>query len=153
EQLDSDLDWSTFQFGNIQFGSTMVIVPAGMQTYAINVNTANIDGTPLAVVIHAGLDHQTGMVTWTFHSIDPATGQTPSDPVAGFLPVDDATGRGEGSVSYTVRPKASDLSGAVVSAQASVVFDTNAPLATNTASNTVYTVVVPVDQPVDTTAP
>jgi hypothetical protein len=124
-----------------------------VESYATTVTGTNVDGTPLQVDISASLDLQSGVITWTFRSIDPATGQIPTDPVAGFLPIDDAMGRGEGSVSYTVRPRASDPSGAVVSAQASVVFDTNAPLATNTVSNTVYAIVMSVDEPMGATAP
>jgi hypothetical protein len=36
--------------------------------------------------IHAKLDVETGLVTWRFASIDPATGEPTTDPVAGFLP-------------------------------------------------------------------
>jgi hypothetical protein len=153
ESLDPNLDWSTFQLGNIHFGSTTIMVPVGVQSYATTVTGTNVDGTPLQVDISASLDLQSGVITWTFRSIDPATGQIPTDPVAGFLPIDDATGRGEGSVSYTVRPKASDPIGTVVSAQASVVFDTNASLATNTVSNAVYAIVMAADESTDATAP
>src|SRR5262249_18554718 len=56
---------------------------------------------------------------------------------AGFLPPDNTAGRGEGFVTYTVRPKSNLATGTTISQQASVVFDTNAPLATNTFTNTI----------------
>ena len=137
EQLDPNLDWSTFELGSIQFGAITISVPAGLQSYTASVDTTNVDGTPLQVNVSASLDQQTGLVTWTFLSLDPATGLLPTDPVAGFLPVDDSTGRGEAFLNYTVRPKASDSTGTQLNARATVVFDTNAPLSTNTASNTI----------------
>ncbi len=136
-QLDPSLDWSTFELGYIQFGAITISVPAGLQSYTTSVDTTNVDGTPLLVNVSASLNQQTGLVTWTFLSLDPATGLLPTDPVAGFLPVDDSTGRGEAFLNYTVRPKASDPTGTQLNAQATVVFDTNAPLNTNTVSNTI----------------
>ncbi len=136
EQLDTDLDWFTFAFGDIQIGSLTILVPAGLQSFATIYDTKNIDGTPLTVSVSANLNLSTGIVTWTFLSIDPATGLAPTNPVAGFLLVDDNTGRGQGYVHYTVRPKSTDTSGTVISAQASIVFDTNQPIDTPTAQNT-----------------
>src|SRR5262249_27640946 len=137
QTLDPNLDWSTFQLGDIQIGATTISVPASLQTFSTTVHTANIDGTPLQVAITASLNQQTGVVTWTFLSIDPVTNLTPPSPIAGFLPVDDSTGRGQAFVHYTVRPKANLTSGTQINAQASVVFDANAPLNTNSASNSI----------------
>jgi hypothetical protein len=137
ETLDSNLDWTTFQLGAIRFGSTMVSVPDGLQSYQTSVDTTNADGTPLRVDISAALDLQSGVLTWTFHSVDPATGLLPAAVDAGFLPVDDSNGRGEASVTYTVGPKTSLATGTPINAQATVVFDTNAPLSTATYTNTI----------------
>jgi hypothetical protein len=137
QTLDPNLDWSTFQLGDIHFGSETVSVPAGLQAYETQVNYQNQDGSPLRVDISAGLNLQTGVVTWTFHSVDPATGLLPQGVFDGFLPVDDATGRGEGSVNYLISPKADLTTGMSFQAQASVVFDTNDPLATNSYVNTI----------------
>ena len=156
EQLDPNLDWSTFQLGSINVGAMTIPIPAGLQSYSTTYNTTSIDGTPLRVEISANLDQQTGLVTWTFLSVDPATGLAPADPVAGFLPVDDSTGRGEAFLNYTVEEKANLATGTQFNARATVVFDTNAPLNTNTTTNTidagpVSSTVNPL--PVTTTAP
>jgi RHS repeat-associated protein len=135
EQLDANLDWTTLQFDSIQFGANVVNVPAGLQSYQTTINTTNTDGTPLEVQISAQLNQQTGQLTWTFNSIDPATGLPPADPLDGFLPVDDSTGRGQGFVTYTIKPKPSDATGTALAAQATVVFDTNSPLNTNAVTN------------------
>jgi hypothetical protein len=55
----------------------------------------------------------------------------------GFLPVENGTGQGIGSVSFDVTPKAGLASGTTISNTATVVFDTNAPIATNTTTNTI----------------
>ena len=135
QQLSPNLDWSTFQLGAIDFGSTVVNVPAGITSY-----TTTIDATAtlgLFVDVTAGINLSTGKVTWTFTSIDPTTLDLTSNPLAGFLPPDKTPPEGEGSVSYTIKPKANLASGTVVSAQATVVFDTNAPINTPTLDNTI----------------
>ena len=54
----------------------------------------------------------------------------------GFLPPDDETGRGEGFVSYSVKPRRTAATGAVIDAQARIVFDTEAPMDTAPIFNT-----------------
>jgi hypothetical protein len=61
----------------------------------------------------------------------------PDDPLAGFLPPNDDSGRGEGHVSFSIRPRADLLDGTVISNQANIVFDHNAPIATNIVTNTI----------------
>ena len=78
----------------------------------------------------AALDTGTGKVTWTFTSLDPATGQLTTDPLAGLLPPGV-----EGSTSYFATPKAGIASGTAIAGDASIVFDTNAAIATNVWSN------------------
>lgn len=136
-QLDPNLDWTTFQLGSFGFGSMVVNVPAGLSAYQTQVDYHNQDGSPLRVDVSAGLDLQTGVLTWAFRSVDPVTGTFPTDPFAGFLPVDDATNRGKGFVTYTVQPKPALATGTQVNATASVVFDINAPVVTNTFTNTI----------------
>src|SRR5262249_46028261 len=79
---------------------------------------------------------QTGLLTASFTSLDPATGQAPTAVIAGFLPPNDSSGIGEGFVQYTVAPKSLLATGTQVNAQASIVFDTNDPLSTPVYSNT-----------------
>jgi hypothetical protein len=132
EQLSNTLDWSTFQLGDIGFGSTTLAVPAGLQTYTTTVSIS----TALSVIVAANLDTTTGIVTWTFTSIDPTTGDVPSDPLSGFLPPDVTSPEGEGFVSYTVKPATAAVTGAGITAQAAIVFDNNAAIDTGTVTNT-----------------
>jgi hypothetical protein len=97
----------------------------------------NQDGSPLRVDITAALDLATGVVTWTFRSVDPSTGTFPTNPFAGFLPVDDATGVGEAYVSDFIKEQPNPATGTAIDAAATVVFDTSAPITTNTYVNTI----------------
>ncbi|MBM4050532.1 MAG: hypothetical protein FJ279_36010, partial [Planctomycetes bacterium] len=60
-----------------------------------------------------------------------------SDPIAGFLPPNDDTHRGEGFVSFVVRPKGALPTGTEIRNQARIVFDLNAPIDTNETLNTI----------------
>jgi RHS repeat-associated protein len=137
EQLDANLDWSTFQLGSFGFGPIQVSVPAGLTQYQTTVAYQNTDGSSLNVQITADFSVQTGLLTVTFTSLDPLTGQAPTGVFDGFLPPDESTHVGEGFVQYTVSAKPQAATGTVVNAQASVVFDTNAGISTNTVSNTI----------------
>jgi len=106
DPLSPNLDWTTFTLGDITFGANVITVPSGLQSYTTSVNTTNTDGTALRVDVSAGINPATGVVTWTFRSIDPTTGQLPTGVQDGFLPIDDATGRGLGTVYYDVKPRA-----------------------------------------------
>ena len=137
DPLSPKLDWNTFALGTITFGSTVVTVPAGLQSFSTTVDTTNTDGTPLLVYISAGIDLATGVVTWTFRSVDPATGQLPLGVNDGFLPIDDTSGRGLGSVSYDEKPVPRLATGTTIKNAATIVFDTNAPIPTDTTTTTI----------------
>lgn len=144
QTLSSGLDLSTFQLGDIGFGSTTVPVPAGLQTYSTTVTLSST----LEVAINSALDAATGVITWTFTSLDPTTGDVPSNPLSGFLPPDTTAPQGEGFVSYTIRPLATAPTGTVINAQATVVFDNNPAIQTAAIFNTIDAVA-----PTSTVAP
>jgi hypothetical protein len=73
---------------------------------------------------------------WTFETINPQTGWPTTDPMGGFLPINDSTGKGMGYVTFTVSPKASVATGTRINAQAVIVFDSNTPIVTATKFNT-----------------
>jgi hypothetical protein len=122
------LDLDTFSLGPIAFGTVVATPAPGVQRY-----TAGIDLRPdrnLIVGIDAGLDAETGVVTWRFTSIDPDTGMLTDDPDAGFLPPNLTPPEGDGQVGFTVTPKAGLVTGTTVCNAASIVFDVNAPIDT-----------------------
>jgi RHS repeat-associated protein len=134
EQLDLDLDFTTFELGDFGFGATTVHVPGGRTFFSTRVDLRGL--TPparqdLFVDFTAGINLSSGLVTWTFRSLDPATLDLPSDALAGFLPPNDAAGSGVGFVSYHLRPQTGLATGTAIRSVAAIVFDTNAPIATN----------------------
>ncbi len=137
EQLDPNLDWRTFRLSDFGFGGTTYTVAPNSAFMQQTIDLTQRDG--FVVQVTADVNVQTGLVTWTLTTIDPATGQIPVDPSLGFLPPDNASGAGEGFVSYTILTKSSDPTGTVINAQATVVFDTQPPLNTPQIFNTIDT--------------
>ena len=135
QQLDPSLDWSTFQLGSFGFGGQEFAVPAGRTSYSTRIDARSTVG--VYVDVDAEFDSHTGLVTWTFTSIDPTTFGVPvGDPTEGFLPPDVNSVEGQGFVSYTVDPIATDITGTTIDAQATVFFQAGLPSQTslNTAS-------------------
>ena len=85
----------------------------------------------------AQINYPAGVVTWTLQTLDPLTSQPPDDPLAGFLPPNDATHRGEGHVAFTIRAKPRLAQGTLISNQTSIVFDAEATITTNVVTNTI----------------
>jgi len=143
--LDSDLDWTTLTLGEVAYGGRTVAAPPGAMEFTGQdfPGPAEIAGTfqgQARVDITAALDPDAGKITWRMKVIDTATGDFPEDANAGFLPPENGTGRGQGHVTFTIRPKASIADGTVITNSASIVFDTNDAIATNMVSNTIGSV-------------
>jgi len=132
------LDLTTFSLGPISFGDTLITPPPGLSQYTTDVDLRPANN--LIVRINAGVDMATGLVTWRFVSLDPATMLPTEDPLAGFLPPNLTPPEGQGSVLYTMQPKPGLPTGTEIRNQARIVFDTNAPILTperlNTLDNT-----------------
>ncbi|MFM7363599.1 MAG: DUF4114 domain-containing protein, partial [Cuspidothrix sp.] len=132
-QLDPDLDLSTFELGDFGFGDIYIDVPEGFQSYTTRLDLRNTIGD--FVDFNASLNLNTRTVTWKLTTIDPITGQIPDDVDAGFLPPNNANHDGEGFVNYRIKAKADVTNNTAIDAQASIVFDTNAPIETPVWSN------------------
>jgi hypothetical protein len=78
-----------------------------------------------------------GHIEWRLKTIDPLTGTVPNDLQSGLLPPDDGNGSGEGHISFIVGPKTNLITGTELRNDASIVFDTNAPIVTNEWVNTI----------------
>ena len=135
ETLDPNLDLATFRLGDFGFGDTVLHIPEDepRQVYATRLDASTSLG--IYVDVSAALNPQTRVVTWTFTSIDPDTLQPPLDIGVGFLPPNLTPPQGEGWVTYYAKPKSGLATGTPVAAQANVVFDVNAPVATNMYTN------------------
>lgn len=137
QKLNSDLDFRTFRVGDFGFGDTFVDVPDNRAFYQTRLDLTATRG--LYVDVAAGINIATGEAFWEFTSIDPATGAEPTNPLLGFLPPDLTSPEGEGFASYSVKPKSTIINGAVIDAQARIVFDINEPIDTPAIFNTIDT--------------
>jgi RHS repeat-associated protein len=140
DQLDPDLDWSTFQPSEIAFGDEVFAVTGQNGSYSTRAvlpdYRASVNQT-WWLDISAEIDYQAGAVTWVFTTLDPLTGLAPVDPLAGFLPPEDGSGRGQGSVSFLITPKSGLPDGTVITNQAAITFDSEAVIQTNLWRNTI----------------
>ncbi len=114
-------DLSTFQFTRVGFLKWDVTITSGQ-----SIDT-RIDCRPdmnIAVDVKGTFNPTTGRIDWWFHTVDPDTGDYPSDPMAGFLPpFNPATGYEIGWMEFTVQLKSSLPSGTQIANQAFVQFD------------------------------
>jgi hypothetical protein len=129
------MDLSTLSLGPIGFGDRLVVPPAGLTSFMTHVDLRPEQN--LLVRIEASLDVATSVLTWRFTSLDPTTGEPPTDPLAGFLPPNLNPPEGQGSVLFTVDPVESLPTGTEIRNQASIVFDFNEPIVTPEWLNTI----------------
>ncbi len=150
DTLSANLDWTSFELGDVDFGATVIAVPPRSTHYETSLP---IDGwtwngvqgwhtgeTPLIVTIVADLDAGSGQATWLIACVDANTGLPPEDAYAGFLPPDDAANqnpRGEGHVGYVVGAKPGLVTGAQINNSASIAFDFNLAIDTPAVVNTI----------------
>ena len=121
-------DINTFEAGFLDIGGRLIETPFGQQDCAWTVDmNPEMD---LTTEVNLTLDKAKGIAKWYFKSIDPATGELPVDAMMGFLPPNDSTGRGQGSVFFTIKLKNGLADDVVVANRASIIFDTNAPILT-----------------------
>lgn len=135
DQLDSDLDLDTFEFGEFAFGRFTFQVPDGLSHYETVIDLRP-DGIELLVPVTLDLNKTTGLITVRFESLNPDSALAPDGVDEGFLPPNNANHDGEGHFTYTVSPKSTAGSGTVITNQASIIFDTNAPILTPTTLHT-----------------
>jgi len=129
--VTANLNMYDFRLGGFGFGSFVFEVPENRASYSNRLDVR--DSLDLYVDITAGVNVNTQEAFWLLESIDPATGLPPTDPLAGFLPVNDSLlGNGEGFVNFTIKPKETVQTRDSLLAYASIVFDENAPIETNT---------------------
>ncbi len=132
-------DLNTFSFNTITFGDTVIHI----QDYAKEF-TVLVDMYPhkdIIVQVHGVVDTLNGAVSWGFHSLDRITLELTEDPDLGFLPPNVNYPEGEGNVAFSCKLKETVVHDDIITNKASVVFDFNAPLNTNTAVNKIDAIV------------
>ncbi|MEO5894050.1 MAG: hypothetical protein ABIQ31_27585 [Ferruginibacter sp.] len=135
---------NSFRLGSFGFGPYIFQVPENTTYYTTRLDLR--DSLHLFADFSAGIDIVNHQVFWSFRSIDPATGLAPVSATAGFLAVSDTgsaaltdtVARGKGYVTFLISPDSTVVhTGDTTVATASIVFDANESVATNTWMNTV----------------
>ncbi len=119
-------------------GSTTIEVPAGLANFS---GVVSVPTDPNPVEVNVSFDSATGLLTYHLESVDPNTGRLPSDPLSGFLPVENGSGNGSGFVRFQIQPLSTVASATQINNQATITFDptagANPPIPTNDVLNTV----------------
>lgn len=131
EQLSGALDWSTFEMVDVGFNNQLDLGLGGKRRGA---SVTAMTGTAYQVRTELDFDAKKGTAKWYMRIVDESTEtRWPRDVYAGFLPPNDATGRGEGHITYRVKLRDDAAAGTVVRASANIVFDYNAAIETDPA--------------------
>ncbi|MEN6342197.1 MAG: RHS repeat-associated core domain-containing protein [Methanospirillum sp.] len=120
DQLDQDLDWSTFRFNEVGFMNWSVPLD-GAPSFDVYVDTR--PAMPYYVHINGAINQRTGNVTLEYHTLDATTLEQPEDSLAGFLPPITSEGSELGWFDYTINPKADLPTGTRIENRAWVNFD------------------------------
>lgn len=135
DTLDKNIfDFKTFELGNVKIGNATINVPSSRTSYSVDANLG-FEGDIL-VRLNAKLDTVSGVICWQFLTLNAATKELVSNPAAGFLPPNVNSPEGEGSVSFSISLKETIESGTQIFNQASIIFDANDAILTNTWMNT-----------------
>ena len=134
QPISPKADPLTFKLGGFGFGGHTFEVPENLSNYF---TTLNFDSLGYRVEVTAGVDIVKREAFWIFQTVDPTTGLPPTNIFLGLLPVNDSLERGHGFVKYSIKPLATDITGDSITAKASIVFDENEPVETNTWVNIV----------------
>ena len=129
------LDAETFSFSSFGWADTTFVVGGSRtQEFTRDVNY-KVNGHDILVRVSGQFNPATGVVNWSFASLE-ANGNELADVMNGFLLPNDQNGRGEGYVSFIIDHKANPANGSAISNKATIVFDANEPIVTNTYTNT-----------------
>ena len=132
DSLDVDVfDLSTVQLKAIGIADSLHAVPSDrVGNYFTDLNFSFLG--PLTARVNFTIDTASGILDCRFLSLDDVSMDFTQDPLAGFLPPNVTPPMGEGFIVFSVDLKEDISSGVTISNKASIIFDTNEPIITNT---------------------
>ena len=131
----SKLDASTFSFNSYGWADTTLVVGGSYTKEFTHDIIYKVKGQEILVRVSGQFDPQTGVARWAFVSLD-KNGNEIDDPDLGFLLPNNDNRDGEGFVSFIIEHKKNPANGSTVSNKATIIFDANDPIVTNTYVNT-----------------
>jgi hypothetical protein len=124
------LNPSSFRVGDFGFANMEFSIPENSAIYTRRLDVR--DSLHVYVDVTAGIDVVNRKAFWIFQAIDPVTGLSTTVPAnLGVLPVNDSLHRGEGFLTLTLLPVSSVVTRDTITAQASIVFDSEETIITN----------------------
>ena len=136
DTLDESLDLDTFEIKEFCLAGNLVTVGDGRSSYNQRV-TINVMGKDVLMDVEINLDKETRQITASFMAIDPETGYMLMDVTNGLLFPNDASGRGDGHIRYSLDLLEGIETGTEVTNKAEIYFDFNDPIDTPVVSNMV----------------
>ena len=136
-QLDPNLDIFTFRVTEIAVANTVVTVPTNRSFFTTRIPAPAPNPTNVVIDISVGVNVFSHSIFCTMNAIDLTTGELVASINQGVLAPNTTPPIGEGHITYTIKPSAGLATGTVITNQASIVFDTNDPIDTNIATNSV----------------
>jgi RHS repeat-associated protein len=135
--IEPKQDPATFQLGNFAFNNLTFNVPTNAPSYYNRLDCR--DSLGLYVDVTAGYDVLKNEAFWEFQSIDPVTLLPPTNPLVGFLLLQDSAKAtsGHGFVNFSIKPKTNAITLDTIVAKAKIVFDSNDTIPTNFHKNTI----------------
>lgn len=131
----SKYDFSTFSFTGFGWAEQSYTVGGSKTKEFTRDITYNVKGQDILVRVTGQFDEKTGTIYWSFVSLK-KNGDEIEDPDLGFLVPNNDNRDGEGFVSFVIEHKANPANGSTISNKATIVFDANDPIVTNTYVNT-----------------
>lgn len=139
--LPPELDPRTVRLKEIGFKHQQFTVPENRAFYSLRTDFDAGNDNAIKADISAGLDIVNRRITWTLTAIDPNTGERPLDPMVGLLPPNNEDRDGEGYVTFTVEAYDTFPNRTPISNFATIIFDENEPIVTNTETNLLDSIV------------
>lgn len=129
-------DLSSFELLGFSIADSFFHIPYQRKEFTTTIDLR--PGMDLLLRVNAKLDTSSGVLNYSFLSLDPDTRDTlPLSDLRGFLPPDVNDKDGKGSISYVVNYKTDVITNDIVTNKASIIFDNNTPILTNTWLNTI----------------
>lgn len=128
-------DFASFGFTSFGWADTVIRVDGERMKQFVQ----DIDMRPkqeLIVRVSGEFNEETGIARWSFVSLNATTKQYEEDPDVGYLVPNNANHEGEGFVTFGINHKAELGPGATIANKATIIFDANEPIETNTYINT-----------------
>ncbi len=136
DSLDlTKFDAESFSFTGFGWADTTFVVGSGQIKEFTRDVIYKVNNHEILVRVSGEFKPESGIVNWSFVSLE-KDGNELDDVMNGFLLPNDATGRGEGFVNFTIEHIAYPVSGSSISNKATIIFDGNKPITTNTYVNT-----------------